>query len=90
MIRNAATTEARTEVLEAATVRAELLAPDPAALVLLQDLKRSHNRLELLVGHLDPKSVPEGVADGIHDALVALADSAQLLEAHAWGWGADL
>lgn len=63
--------------------------PDPASLVLLQDLTRNHNRLELLTAHLDPKAVPQGVADGIHDALVALADARQILEAHAWGWGVN-
>lgn len=83
MIRNAALTDSP-------TVSLETLSPDPAALVLLQDVKRHHNRLELLVAHLDPKTVPQGVADAIHDALVGLADAAQILEATAWGWGAEL
>lgn len=65
---------------------ATLTAPDPAALVLLQDLKRAHNRLELLAANLDPKAVPQGVADAIHDALAALADAMQLQEALSWGW----
>lgn len=61
-------------------------APDPSALLLLQDLKRNHSRLELLSTTLDAKATPQGVADAIHDALAALSHAMQLQEAVSWGW----
>lgn len=54
---------------------------DPALETLDTDLRNMHRRLELLAAHHDPRTVPQGVADGIHDALVGLADARQLLEA---------
>lgn len=58
---------------------------DPALDTLAADLRTCHRRLELLAAHHDPRAVPQGVADGIHDALVALADARQLVEAVKWG-----
>lgn len=58
---------------------------DPALETLEADLRTVHRRVELLAAHHDPRTVPQGVADGIHDALVALADARQLLESVKWG-----
>lgn len=66
----------------------ELALPDPAALALVDELRNAHRRLELLVARLDPRTVPEGVADALHDSIVAMQDAAGLASCHAWGWGA--
>lgn len=61
---------------------------DPALDTLDADLRNLHRRVELLCAHHDPRSVPQGVGDAIHDAVVALADARQLLEAVKLGWTA--
>jgi hypothetical protein len=66
----------------------ELALPDPAALHLVHELRDAHKRLELFVARVDPRTVPQGVADGLHDAMVALSDAAELAHVHAWGVGA--
>lgn len=66
----------------------EGLVPDPSSLVLVHELRGAHRRLELLVAGLDPRTVPQGVADAVHDSVVAMADAMELAAAAAWGWGA--
>lgn len=63
------------------------LVPDPAALVLVHHLRDAHRRLELIMADVDSRTVPQGVADAVHDSIVAMADAHQLAAAAAWGWG---
>lgn len=60
---------------------------DPALFTLGAELRRHHSRLELLVTTADPRTMPQGVQDALHDALANLADARHLTEALAWGWG---
>lgn len=64
----------------AAELGCTLHGPDPALATLAVDLRNLHRRAELLAAHHDPRTVPQGVGDAIHDALVALSDARQLLE----------
>lgn len=61
----------------------ELTAPtrglDPVLASLDMDLRNLHRRAELLTAHHDPRTVPQGVGDAIHDAVVALSDARTVL-----------
>lgn len=60
--------------------------PDPAALLLHAEVKRHQTRLRGFIATLDPAATPQGVADGLHDALTNLTDALAVADAASWGW----